>query len=66
MSKKETKMPKDVGGSLQTAVRLETDVIARLDALVEKMSRPGLRLSRTDIIRMALAEGLPILEKECR
>ena len=55
---------KEVGGSLQTAVRLESEVIARLDALVEKMSRPGLRLSRTDIIRMALAEGLPILEKE--
>lgn len=55
---------KEVGGSLQTAVRLENDVIARVDALVEKMSRPGLRLSRTDIIRMALAEGLPILEKE--
>ena len=55
---------KELGGSLQTAVRLENEVIARLDALVEKMSRPGLRLSRTDIIRMALAEGLTILEKE--
>lgn len=55
---------KEPCGSLQTAVRLETEVITRLDVLVEKMSRPGLRLSRTDIIRMALAEGLPILEKE--
>ena len=64
MSKKEPKTSKEVGGSLQTAVRLENEVITRLDALIDKMSRPGLRLSRTDIIRMALAEGLPILEKE--
>jgi predicted DNA-binding protein len=57
---------KEPSGSLQTAVRLENEVIIRLDALIKKMSRPGLRLSRTDIIRMALAEGLPILEKESR
>jgi len=61
---KHSKNKEVVGGSLQTAVRLENETVARVDALVEKMSRPGLRLSRTDIIRMALAEGLPILEKE--
>jgi predicted DNA-binding protein len=51
------------GGSFQTAIRLENEVIKRVDALVEKLSRPGLRLGRSDVLRMAIAEGLPVLER---
>ena len=45
-------------------MRLDADVIDRLDAIAVKLSRPGLALNRTDALRAALAEGMPILEKE--
>jgi predicted DNA-binding protein len=61
---KHSKDKEVVGGSLQTAVRLENETVARIDALAVKLSRPGLTLTRADVFRMALAEGLPILEKE--
>jgi hypothetical protein len=52
------------GPTQQIAVRLDADVIDRLDAIAVKLSRPGLPLNRTDALRAALAEGMPILEKE--
>ena len=55
---------KDKGPTQQIAVRLDADVIGRLDAIAVKLSRPGLPVNRTDALRAALAEGMPILESE--
>jgi predicted DNA-binding protein len=46
------------------AVRLEGDLIARLDAVAKKLSRPGLEVTRADAIRVALEAGLSAIEKE--
>jgi predicted DNA-binding protein len=59
-----TKTVKDKVPTVQTAVRLEAEVIARLDAIATKMSRPGLEVTRTDALRIALMTGLEVIEKE--
>ena len=48
----------------QIAVRLDGDLIARLDAVAAKLSRPGLDVTRADAIRVALEAGLRAIEKE--
>ena len=44
----------------QFALRLPASVIERLDALAERLrhERPGLRMSRADVTRMLIIEGL--------
>jgi hypothetical protein len=59
-----TKAPKDKGPTVQTAVRLDPDLIARLDAVAVKLSRPGLEVTRTDAMRICLLTGLQAIEKE--
>jgi predicted DNA-binding protein len=54
--------PRIAGKTVQLAVRLEAEVMDRLDTLAKRLSRPGLELSRTDAVRMAILEGLPRLE----
>lgn len=49
---------------IQTAIRLEGEIIARLDAIASKLSRPGLVVTRSDAIRIALLTGLGAIEKE--
>lgn len=49
---------------IQIAVRLEGDLVARLDAVAAKLSRPGLDITRADAIRVALEAGLTALENE--
>jgi predicted transcriptional regulator len=57
-------MTKDKGPTQQVAVRLDADVIGRLDAIASKLTRPGLEVTRTDAIRIALLTGLAAMEKE--
>jgi predicted transcriptional regulator len=45
-------------------VRLDAEVIARLDAIASKLSRPGLEVTRTDALRIALMTGMQVIEKE--
>jgi len=59
-----TKNAKDKGPTVQTAVRLDPEMVARLDAIAAKLSRPGLEVTRTDAIRIALLTGLQAIEKE--
>ena len=47
----------------QIAVRLPPELIERLDALTEPLSPPGVQFGRSDVMRMALTEGVAILEK---
>jgi predicted DNA-binding protein len=62
MGRTKTEQPK--GPTVQTAVRLDTEVIARLDAIAGKLSRPGLEVTRTDALRIALMTGMEVIEKE--
>ncbi len=62
-------MPKDKPArgkvpGVQTAVRLDPELLARLDAVATKLSRPGLEVTRADAIRIALATGLQAIEVE--
>jgi predicted DNA-binding protein len=50
--------------AVQTAVRLNPDLPARLDAIAAKLSRSGLGDTRADAIRIALMTGLEKIEKE--
>jgi len=60
-----TKTPtKDKAATQQVAVRLDGDVISRLDAIAGKLTRPGLAVTRTDAIRIALMTGLESMERE--
>lgn len=51
---------------VQTALRLGESVLERADKLAEKMSRPGLRLTRADLLRLAVHQGLDQLEVESK
>ena len=59
-----TKPTKGRTPGVQTAVRLDPELLARLDAVATKLSRPGLDVTRADAIRIALATGLQAIEKE--
>jgi predicted DNA-binding protein len=48
----------------QIAIRLERATLKRLDALAQKLERPGESLTRADALRMALARGIEVLEAD--
>lgn len=50
----------------QTAFRLTTDLIQRLDAVAAKWNaeRPGIGISRADVVRALLERGLAYEEKK--
>ena len=49
---------------VQTAIYLERSLIERADKLATKLTRPGMRFARADVIRMASFKGLEIMEGE--
>lgn len=48
----------------QITARVPTEWLAYFDAVAAKLSRPGLSLSRTDAVRLAVARGLEELRAE--
>jgi len=46
------------------AVRLDDEVVARVDALLPHLSRPGMRATRSDALRMLLMRALADVEKD--
>lgn len=48
----------------QVAVRLPHPTVERLDRYAEKMSQPGLSVSRSEALRVALHRGLDALEAD--
>jgi predicted transcriptional regulator len=50
------------------SVRLDDEMAARLDKLAEKAASrvPGSKFKRSDIVRMAVEQGVRALEKELR
>lgn len=49
-----------------TAIRLDAEQISEAGALAKKLSRPGLKLTRTDVLRMAIAAGLKEMRQRSR
>lgn len=50
--------------NVQTAIRLSNSLLARIDKLAEDMSQPGLRVTRTGVLRHATFLGIDSLEAE--
>jgi hypothetical protein len=48
----------------QLAFRVDRDAVARLDALARRLCRPGLVVTRSDALRVALHVGLDALARE--
>jgi hypothetical protein len=51
---------------VQTAVRVPRALLERIDRLAVAMSQPGLRVTRTDVLRLAATHGVGQLETEQR
>lgn len=49
---------------IQYGIRLAESALARVDKLTEKMSKPGMRVIRAQVIRLAVFYGLERLEAE--
>ncbi len=43
--------------------RCSADLVKRLDSAAKRLSPPGVNLSRSDVVRMAIETGLPVLLK---
>lgn len=43
---------------VQVVVRLPSSVVQELDALAEKLSKPGLKVTRATVLRMLAIQGL--------
>lgn len=48
----------------QIAIRLPESMLDRMDKLVERMSKPGLQITRADVHRQAVFLGIEKLEAE--
>ena len=59
MSHRPPKKPKK-----HVAVRLDSEEIARIDALLPRLSEPWRKATRSDALRAALLRGLELLEQE--
>ncbi|WP_394829077.1 hypothetical protein [Pendulispora albinea] len=49
--------------SIQIALRVAPEWLLRADAVARRMERPGLFVTRTSVSRMAMAQGLDLLER---
>ena len=52
------------GPTAQIGMRLDHELVARIDAVAAKLSRPGLALTRADALRIAIETGLEKIERE--
>ena len=49
---------------IQTAIRLPESFLTRLDKLAERMSQPGLKITRAEALRLSAYRGIGELEAE--
>ena len=54
----------DKDQQVQTAIRLPESLFTRLDKLAERLSQPGLQITRTKALRLAIFRGVAELETE--
>lgn len=53
-----------MAAGIQIAVRLEAELLARVDAVAPKLSTEWRHASRSDVIRALIVKALPLLEGE--
>ncbi len=53
-----------MAAGIQIAVRLEPDLLKRIDAVAPKLSTEWRQASRSDVIRALIMKALPLLEAE--
>jgi hypothetical protein len=49
---------------VQTAIRVPKVLLEELDEIAENMSQPGLKVTRTEALRLAIYRGVEQLKKE--
>jgi hypothetical protein len=47
---------------VQTAIRLPEVLLVRVDELAVRMSQPGMRVTRAEVLRLAAFKGVELLE----
>ncbi|WP_394841310.1 hypothetical protein LZC95_30095 [Pendulispora brunnea] len=52
--------------AIQISIRVPPEWLERADVVATKMSRPGLEMTRADVLRMALVQGLDLVEREVK
>jgi len=52
--------------AVQISIRVPPEWLQRADAIAAKMARPGLEMTRADVLRMALVQGLDSVEREVK
>jgi hypothetical protein len=55
-------MPRKAKATVQLVVRVPSEWVRRADALTDQVMPIGVEITRTDVVRMAIAEGLDTLE----
>jgi predicted transcriptional regulator len=50
----------------QTAIRLEDELLARIDKIANRMSPPGVHVTRSEVLRRAAILGVDQLEAEAK
>lgn len=51
---------------VQTAIRVSESLLDRADKVADRMSRPGMRITRADVLRLAAHQGMDQLEAETK
>jgi hypothetical protein len=59
-------VPRPPSDTVQIAIRVPRDWMARADDLAKRLSRPGVTMSRTDAFRAAIASGFDALADEAK
>lgn len=49
---------------IQTAIRLPKSALARADKIAERITQPGRKCTRSDVLRLAIFQGFTTLEAE--
>lgn len=57
-------MNEKIEPQIQTAIRLPRAFLKRLDKLAMNMSKSGIKVTRSEVIRHAALKGIEQLEKE--
>jgi hypothetical protein len=57
-------VPRPPSDTVQVAIRIPREWLAKADELAKRISRPGVTMSRTDALRAAIAAGFTVLEGE--
>jgi hypothetical protein len=61
---KQTDMARPTANTVQITFRIPTEWLAEADLAADRLSSPGMRASRTDAFRAAIARGFEVMKAE--